>query len=85
MPTGLDHPDAPEVGFRTEPDIAPGALWTSQSEDSTIMAASARPGAVPTTNATPPVNDISLGQRMIAATCGNILTGLLGESCSSRV
>lgn len=43
------------------------------------MTSTASTGAVPTPNVTPQAEDISLGQRMVSATAGNILTGLLGE------
>lgn len=43
------------------------------------MAATAGTGAVPAPNAAPQADNISVGQRMISATAGNILTGLLGE------
>ncbi|KAJ5896967.1 uncharacterized protein N7473_006366 [Penicillium subrubescens] len=41
------------------------------------MTSTASTGAVPTPNVTPSTENISLGQRMISATAGNILTGLL--------
>ncbi|EPS29370.1 hypothetical protein PDE_04319 [Penicillium oxalicum 114-2] len=42
------------------------------------MTSTASTGAVPTPTVTPPPNDdITLGQRMVSATAGNILTGLL--------
>ena len=50
------------------------------------MAASTESGAAPapTAPSTPPADDISLGQRMISATAGNILTGLLGKWKTSQ-
>lgn len=45
------------------------------------MAATEGTGSVPAPNATPPADNITVGQRMISATAGNILTGLLGKLC----
>lgn len=56
-----------------------GTSWTSQFDEPSTMAATAGTGAVPAPNATPQADNISVGQRMISATAGNILTGLLGE------
>lgn len=50
----------------------------SNIEDST-MAAPAGSSAAPAASA-PQGDNITVGQRMISATAGNILTGLLGES-----
>ncbi|KAJ5591484.1 Mitochondrial substrate/solute carrier [Penicillium hispanicum] len=85
MPSGLDFaaPSTPSgvpgSEFATAIDSSPGASWTSYFDDSTTMAATTGSGSVPapTVSSAPPADDISLGQRMISATAGNILTGLL--------
>lgn len=56
-----------------------GTPWTSQFDEPSTMPATTGTGAVPVPSATPQPDDISVGQRMISATAGNILTGLLGE------
>lgn len=84
MPTGLDFTDThtppgpPGSEFVNEIDSARGASWASQF-DETPMSTSAAPGATPATAVAPVNHDISIGQRMISASAGNILTGLLGE------
>lgn len=82
MPTGLDFTDThtppglPGSEFVNEIDSAPGASWASQF-DETPMSTSAAPGATPAAAVAPLNHDISIGQRMISASAGNILTGLL--------
>ncbi|KAJ5676171.1 hypothetical protein N7462_009068 [Penicillium macrosclerotiorum] len=87
MPTGLDlsspsnQSGVPRSEFGSEINSAPGPLWTSHFDDSTTMAASAGTRAVPAMNASsspaPLPDNISVGQRMVSATAGNVLTGLL--------
>lgn len=73
-----------------------GASWTSQSNETSMMATPTGGGAAlaadaavltandNTGNNSAPNNDISLGQRMISASAGNILTGLLGKLTQTR-
>lgn len=79
MPDGLSF-SSPNTGneFTESTEINPslGASWTSQFDDSTMATPSAP-------KAQAPIENISPGQRMISATAGNILTGLLGESAVS--
>lgn len=68
-----------------------GASWTSQPNETSMMATSTGGGAARAVDAAAPAandnnrsnsapgDDISLGQRMISASAGNILTGLLGK------
>lgn len=82
MSTGLDisaisrHSSASEAVFESDLDSTP---WTSKFDGPLPMTSTASTGAVPTPHVTPSTENISLGQRMISATAGNILTGLLGE------
>lgn len=82
MSTGLDisatsrHSSALGAVFESDVDSTP---WTSKFDEPLPMTSTASTGAVPTPNVTPPTENISLGQRMISATAGNILTGSLGE------
>ncbi|KAJ5947731.1 hypothetical protein N7466_000746 [Penicillium verhagenii] len=82
MPTELDFSathtpaGAPGSEFVNEIDSSPGASWASHF-DETPMSTSTGPGDIPAPIATPPNHDISIGQRMISASAGNILTGLL--------
>jgi hypothetical protein len=82
MSIGLDisatssHSSAAGDVFESDIDSTP---WTSKFDGPLPMTSTASTGAVPTPNVTPSTEDISLGQRMISATAGNILTGLLGE------
>lgn len=84
MPTGLDFttthtPPGPAGSeFVNEIDSSLGTSWASHF-DETQMATSTAPGATPATAVAPVNHDISIGQRMISASAGNILTGLLGE------
>lgn len=84
MPTGLDFaathtpPGPPGSEFVNEIDSSPGASWASHF-DETPMSTSTAPGANPATADAPLNHNISIGQRMISASAGNILTGLLGE------
>lgn len=87
MTTGLDlatssNPGAPGSAFGTEIDSSSGASWTSQfdnSESVATMTATAGTASEPIPAPPAPTDNISVGQRMISATAGNILTGLLGE------
>ena len=89
MPTGLDiaatatYPGASGSEFEPVIDSSPEASWTSHFDDPATMAAPTGNGPVPVPNATPPTDNISVGQRMVSATAGNILTGLLGRSGAS--
>ncbi|KAJ6051772.1 hypothetical protein N7499_011150 [Penicillium canescens] len=79
MPIGLDY--IPSQGsltqFETEINASLGSSWTSRFDESTTMAATSGTGS-PLAPETPSANDdITVGQRMISATAGNILTGLL--------
>lgn len=92
MPVGLDisssarSPTGPGPHLRNRPEIdsSAEALWTSHFDDPSTMTATAGNGSVPPANASPSNGDISASQRMISASAGNILTGLLGESTFSR-
>ncbi|KAJ5171924.1 Mitochondrial substrate/solute carrier [Penicillium capsulatum] len=82
MPTGLDLPATAPYSGASESEFAPAihsapeTSWTYFDDPST-MAAPAGNGPAAPPNATPPNDDISVGQRMVSATAGNILTGLL--------
>ncbi|KAJ5440354.1 hypothetical protein N7491_002760 [Penicillium cf. griseofulvum] len=66
------HSTGNQFGTDSNPSI--GTSWTAQFEDFTMATASASPPA-PKTPA--PSDNITPGQRMISATAGNVLTGLL--------
>ncbi|KXG53451.1 Mitochondrial substrate/solute carrier [Penicillium griseofulvum] len=66
------HGTGNQFGTDSTPSI--GTSWTAQFEDSTMATTSASPPA-PKTPA--PADNITPGQRMISATAGNVLTGLL--------
>ena len=51
--------------------------WAAQFEDST-MATTSGTGSPPAPKTSVPTDDITPGQRMVSATAGNVLTGLLG-------
>ncbi|KAJ5386920.1 hypothetical protein N7509_009461 [Penicillium cosmopolitanum] len=85
MPVGLDissstrSPAGPGSHLRNRPEIdsSAEALWTSHFDDPSTMTATAGNGSVPPANASSLHGDISASQRMISASAGNILTGLL--------
>jgi solute carrier family 25 protein 39/40 len=87
MSIGLDlstpsHSGAPGSACGTEINSSAGASWTSHFDDPetvATMASTAGTGTDPVPSPPPPTDNISVGQRMISATAGNILTGLLGE------
>lgn len=72
-------PGSPGSGFGTEIDTTAETSWASQFDEPPTMAATTGTGEVPAPKATPAADNISVGQRMLSATAGNILTGLLGE------
>ncbi|KAJ5132064.1 hypothetical protein N7448_006222 [Penicillium atrosanguineum] len=84
MTIGLDlstssNPGAPGSAFGTEIDSSE-ASWTSHFDDpesAATMAATTGTGSDPVSAPPAPTDNISAGQRMISATAGNILTGLL--------
>lgn len=82
MPTGLSFASPSQSGdeFSTEVNSPLGTSWTSQFDDSTMATSGTTTDPAPNTPAPAPVDDITPYQRMISATAGNILTGLLGES-----
>jgi hypothetical protein len=65
--------------FGTESNTSLGTSWTAQFEDST-MATTSGTGSPPAPKAPVTTDNITPGQRMVSATAGNVLTGLLGES-----
>lgn len=65
--------------FRTDSNTDLGTSWTAQFEDSTMATTSAT-GSPPAPKTPVPTDDITPGQRMVSATAGNVLTGLLGVS-----
>jgi solute carrier family 25 protein 39/40 len=67
--------------FNTELNSSLGASWASQFDDSTMTTSTTVTSPAPKKHA--PADNITPGQRMISATAGNVLTGLLGESTSS--
>jgi hypothetical protein len=66
--------------FSTEFNASLGAPWTAQFEDSTTMATASGTGTAPVPLTPAPNDDITPWQRMVSATAGNVLTGLLGTS-----
>ncbi|KAJ5103182.1 hypothetical protein N7532_003711 [Penicillium argentinense] len=82
MPSGLDitssssYPADSGSLFRPESDSSAEASWTSHFDTPSTMA-TAGTGKAPAAHATLVNDDISAGQRMVSATAGNILTGLL--------
>lgn len=64
--------------FGTESSASLGPSWEAQFDDSTMATTSRAAPPAPQTPA--PVDNITPGQRMVSATAGNVLTGLLGES-----
>ncbi|CAI7623304.1 unnamed protein product [Penicillium glandicola] len=62
--------------FLTDSNASLGASWTDQFEDST-MATTSGTGSPPTPKTPAPADNITPGQRMVSATAGNVLTGLL--------
>ncbi|KAJ5151264.1 uncharacterized protein N7482_010516 [Penicillium canariense] len=85
MSPGLDlsatsnHPSAPRGVRGPDLDSSTESLWTSHFDESSTMTSTAPTGVAPTpsVNSPAPTENISLGQRMVSATAGNILTGLL--------
>ncbi|KAJ5861255.1 uncharacterized protein N7529_008565 [Penicillium soppii] len=79
MPTGLSFASPSQSGdeFSTEVNSPLGTSWTSQFDDSTMATSGTTTDPAPNTPAPAPVDDITPYQRMISATAGNILTGLL--------
>lgn len=65
--------------FATDSNASLGTSWTAQFEDSTMATTSAT-GSPPAPKTPVPTDNITPGQRMVSATAGNVLTGLLGES-----
>ncbi|KAJ5888626.1 Mitochondrial substrate/solute carrier [Penicillium taxi] len=78
FPATSIHPESPGSEFATDIDSSLEAKWTSLFDNSTIMA-QAGTDTPSTASSTPATSDISIGQRMISATAGNIFTGLLGK------
>ncbi|OQD77944.1 hypothetical protein PENDEC_c002G02712 [Penicillium decumbens] len=83
MPIGLDisatssRPGAPGRAFGTDIDSSSGASWTSRFDvPESVATMTTETGSNPGPP-TLPNDNISVGQRMISATAGNILTGLL--------
>ncbi|KAJ5605478.1 Mitochondrial substrate/solute carrier [Penicillium lagena] len=77
MPTELYAPSGPSgtsarISFGDTSDPSSGPSWAAAVDNSTTMAPSAGPPA-----ASPSRDNISISQRMVSASCGNILTGLL--------
>lgn len=65
--------------FGTDSNASLGTSWTAQFEDST-MATTSGTGSPPAPKPPVTADNITPGQRMVSATAGNVLTGLLGES-----
>lgn len=65
--------------FGTDSTASLGTSWTAQFEDST-MATTSGTGSPPAPKTHVPTDNITPWQRMVSATAGNVLTGLLGES-----
>ncbi|CAG7964421.1 unnamed protein product [Penicillium olsonii] len=72
MPTGSSFTSNPASEFSHNTSL--GASWASQLDDSTMATSGT---ATPAPSAQAPVDNITPGQRMVSATAGNILTGLL--------
>ncbi|OQE09016.1 hypothetical protein PENFLA_c116G03895 [Penicillium flavigenum] len=62
--------------FGTESNTSLGTSWTAQFEDST-MATTSGTGSPPAPKSSVTADNITPGQRMVSATAGNVLTGLL--------
>ncbi|KAJ5280445.1 hypothetical protein N7478_005817 [Penicillium angulare] len=83
MPLGLDSlttftsPGVEGSEFVTEIDSSSGASWTSHFDETSSMVAPTGTGSGSAANSPPHTESISIGQRMISASAGNILTGLL--------
>lgn len=71
--------DATGNQFGTDSNAFLGTSWTAQFEDSTMATTSAT-DSPPTPKSPVPTDNITPGQRMVSATAGNVLTGLLGTS-----
>lgn len=79
MPTGTSFASSePASEFSDDFNTSLGASWTSQLDDSTMAISGTASPSAPQAQA--PVENITPGQRMVSATAGNVLTGLLGES-----
>ncbi|KAJ5788735.1 Mitochondrial substrate/solute carrier [Penicillium paradoxum] len=66
--------------FGTDFNASRVASWEAQFEDSTTMATTSMAGSPGAPKTPAPTDNITPGQRMVSATAGNVLTGLLGES-----
>ncbi|KAJ5363028.1 hypothetical protein N7541_003872 [Penicillium brevicompactum] len=76
MPTGTSFASSePASEFSDDFNTSLGASWTSQLDDSTMAISGTASPSAPQAQA--PVENITPGQRMVSATAGNVLTGLL--------